>query len=203
MRIDVSLRVEQGAVFRLGTPPVKIRSEEFFHESEGRYETTMISLAAHTATHIDLVNKTKRLTLDRMIGKGKLLDVTRITGLAIQMADIKDPVRIEKGDFVFFRTDWSKFLGTKKYYLHPELSQEMIEWLASTSINMVGIDALGLGIGKKHRQYDRYLAERDVFVIENLANLSAIPTQEFTVYCFPLNIEAIEAIPARVVVETQ
>lgn len=201
MLIDVSQRIEQGSVFRLGTPPVEISSKAFFHESEGKYETTMLSLAAHTATHIDLVYRAKRLPLKRMIGKGKLVDITQITDREVQIAEMQNQVKIQPDDFVFFRTGWSKWLGTERYYHHPELSQAVIEWLASMQVNMIGIDALGLGRGRKHGQYDRYLAEKDIFVIENLDNLSAIPVKEFTVYCFPLKVEDVDAIPARVVVE--
>ena len=77
----------------------------------------------------------------------------------------------------------------------------MVQWLISKRVNAVGIDALGLGRGRRHGEYDRLLIRNDIFVIENLANLSAIPRKEFKVQCFPLKIENIDAIPARVVVE--
>ena len=201
MLVDVSQIIAQGAVYRLGTPPVEIGQGSFSNESEGEFETTTLSLPAHTATHIDLVYPNKRLALERMIGRGKLVDVTRIAEREIRIADVEGQAQIEKDDIVLFRTDWSQWLGTDHYFRHPELSQDLVEWLASRQISLVGIDAGGLGRGKKHGQYDEYLAERDVFVIENLTNLSAIPVQEFTVYCFPLRIEGIDAVPARVVVQ--
>jgi kynurenine formamidase len=139
----------------------------------------------------------------RMIGTGKLIDVTQVHGSGIQLDDVRHQVEVESGDFVLFRTGWSEFAGTGKYHDHPELSLEVIQWLASRSINAVGIDALGLGRDRRHGEYDRLLARNDIFVIENLANLSAIPKKEFRVYCFPLKIEGTDAIPARVVVEVE
>jgi kynurenine formamidase len=201
MLIDVSMTIERGSVFRLGTPAVEIASRRFYHESEGEYESTMISFSAHTATHVDLVFVEKRIDPRRMIGTGKLIDVTRVSGGGIRLDDIKYQVEIEGGDFVFFRTDWSQFFGTMKYYDHPELSLEVVQWLVSKNINAVGIDALGLGRDRRHGEYDRLLARNDIFVIENLANLSAIPKKKFKTYCFPLKIENTDAIPARVVVE--
>ena len=200
MLIDVSMPIAAGSVFRLGTPPVEIATHKFHHESEGEYETVMLSLPAHTATHVDLVLRERRIAPGRMIGKGKLVDVTGVAGNQIQLGDIEHQVGIQTGDFVFFRTDWSKFAGTDRYYEHPELSLEVVQWLASSKVNAVGIDALGLGRGRRHGSHDRLLAGNDVFVIENLANLCAVPTREFTVYCFPLSIESIDAIPARVLV---
>ena len=201
MLIDVSMTIKQGSVFRLGTPAVEIASRRFYHESEGEYESTMISFSTHTATHVDLVFMEKRIDPGRMIGTGKLIDVTQVSGGEIRLDDVKHQVEIESGDFVFFRTDWSEFVGTMKYYDHPELSLEVVQWLVSKNINAVGIDALGLGRDRRHGEYDRLLARNNIFVIENLANLSAIPKKKFNTYCFPLKIENTDAIPARVVVE--
>ncbi len=201
MLIDVSMTIKQGSVFRLGTPAVEIASRRFYHESEGEYESTMISFSTHTATHVDLVFMEKRIDPGRMIGTGKLIDVTQVSGGEIRLDDVKHQVEIESGDFVFFKTDWSEFVGTMKYYDHPELSLEVVQWLVSKNINAVGIDALGLGRDRRHGEYDRLLARNNIFVIENLANLSAIPKKKFNTYCFPLKIENTDAIPARVVVE--
>lgn len=201
MLIDISMPIEPGAVFRLGTPPVEITSRRFYHESEGEYESTIISLPTHTATHVDLVFAEMRIDPERMIGPGKLIDVTQVPGDEIELSYVKKQVEVESGDFVFFRTDWSRFVGTMKYYDHPELSLEVVEWLVSKNINAVGIDAPGLGRGRKHGEYDRLLAANNIFVIENLINLLAIPAKKFKTYCFPLKIENTDAIPARIVVE--
>jgi len=76
-----------------------------------------------------------------------------------------------------------------------------VEWPISKQVVAVGIDALGLGRGQRHSEYDRLLAAQDILVIENLKNLGALPEKRFKVYCFPLKIEHVDAIPARVLVE--
>ena len=201
MLIDISMSINNGSVFRLGTLPVEIAIRKFYHEIEGEYESVMLSLSAHTATHIDLVFPDKRFGTERMIGRGKLINVAEVSGNKIRLDDVKHQVEIECGDYIFFRTDWSRFVGLDKYYDHPELTLEVIQWLISKKINAVGIDALGLGRDRKHGEYDRLLVENNIFIIENLTNLSAIPQNRFKVYCFPLKIENIDAIPARVLVE--
>lgn len=203
MLIDVSLPIKAGSVFRPGTPPVEIVTRRFQHKSQGEYKTVMLSFPAHTATHVDLPYKESSIAPERMIGKGKLFDLTGVASGKIQFCDIENQVEIQAGDFVFFRTDWSKFVGTNKYYRHPELSLEIVEWLCSNKVNAVGIDAPGLGRNQLHKKYDRLLAENDIFLIENLANLCAVPKKEFTVYCLTLSIENIDAIPARVLVEME
>ena len=201
MIIDVSMPITNGSVFRLGTPPVQISSQRFYHEVEGEYESIMIHVSAHTATHVDLVFAGRQMDPERMIGNGKLIDVSQLPGSEILLADVEHQVDLERGDFVFFRTDWSRFAGTEHYRDHPELSLEVLEWLIAKEVNAVGIDALGLAQGRGHGEHDRLLARHDILVIENLANLSAIPQNHFKVYCFPLKIDNTDAIPARVVVE--
>ncbi len=201
MLIDVSMPIKAGSVFRPGTPPVEIESRKFHHKAEGPYESVMLSLSAHTATHIDLVFPENRIVPERMIGPGKLLDTTNNSESVITLAALKDQVEIHPGDFVFIRTDWSLHIDTDKYRKHPELSTEVVNWLIAQKVNAVGIDALGLGQERRHGEYDRLLLHNDIFVIENLTNLAAIPGHEFRTYCFPLKIEHIDAIPARVMVE--
>jgi kynurenine formamidase len=202
MLIDVSMPITPGSVFRLGSPPVEIVTRKFYHASEGEYETVVLTMPAHTATHIDLVLSERRIPPERMIGQGRLIDVTGVTTGQVQMDDIESKAAIQKGDFVLFRTDWSRYAGTDRYHSHPELSFEVVQWLASAGVNAVGIDARGLGQGRRHGEIDGFLARSDVFVIENLANLSRVPESEFRVYCFPLSIEGIDAIPARVLIES-
>jgi kynurenine formamidase len=202
MIIDVSMPITTGSVFRLGTPPVQISSQKFHHETEGEYESIMIHISAHTATHVDLVFAGRHIDPERMIGTGKLIDVSQLPGTEIRLADVEDQVDLERGDFAFFRTDWSRFVDTEKYHHHPELSREVLDWLIAHEINAVGIDALGLALGRGHGEHDRLLARHDILVIENLTNLAAIPHNRFKVYCFPLKIDNTDAIPARVVVET-
>jgi kynurenine formamidase len=201
MLIDVSLRLKDGMFFRKGSPSFSITQLKCFHEGEGQYETSMINTPSHIGTHIDIVNKNNKIELSRFIGRGVLIDISNCNLDPITLNNIHNKDLVKKDDFVFFRSCWSKNIGDEKYFDHPELSFEIIEWLSKRKVNMVGIDALGLGKGKNHGAYDKYLAGNGIYVIENLINLDSIKDEIFTVYCFPLNIENLEAIPARVVVQ--
>ncbi|NYT14148.1 MAG: hypothetical protein GKC01_06545, partial [Candidatus Methanofastidiosa archaeon] len=149
----------------------------------------------------DIVNKNNKIEVNRFIGRGVLVDISKCSEGPISLENISNKRLVKKDDFVFFRSCWSKNVGEEKYFDHPELSFEVIEWLSKKKVNMVGIDALGLGKGKNHGKYDRYLVDKSIYVIENLTNLDLIKDEVFTVYCFPLNMENLEAIPARVVVQ--
>ena len=68
MLIDVSMPITPGSVFRLGSPPVEIATRKFRNESEGEYETVVLTMPAHPATHIDLMLCERRIAPERMIG---------------------------------------------------------------------------------------------------------------------------------------
>ncbi len=88
MFIDVSMPIKSGAFFRYGIQPVEISRSVFHNDIEGNYEATVISMPAHTATHIDLVFQDRTVELERMIGRGKLLDVSGIYERPIKFEDI-------------------------------------------------------------------------------------------------------------------
>lgn len=87
------------------------------------------------------------------------------------------------------------------YDNHPEISIEVIEYLVDKKVNMVGIDALGIGAGRNHGIIDVFLGKHGAYAIENLTNLDKIPEKDFRVYCLPMKIEGLDAFPARILVE--
>lgn len=202
MLIDVSVKLESGMVFRKGSPPLIIKTVTCYDQDEGQYNTTFLSTAVHVGTHIDIMDQSKSIEITRFTGRGILIDVSGIQDRPVKLKDFEHRVaEIAENDFVFFRTGWEQYLGTERYFDHPELAFEVIEWLVSKKVNMVGIDALGLGRNKNHGLYDKYLADNNVFAVENLVNLDQIGDREFKVYCFPISIAGIEAVPARIAVE--
>lgn len=78
---------------------------------------------------------------------------------------------------------------------------EVIEYLVSKKVNMVGIDTLGLGLSRNHGIIDEYLGGNKMYAIENLCNLKDIPEENFKVYCLPIKMEGIDALPTRILVE--
>lgn len=201
MLIDVSLRLKEGMLFRKGSPKFSITKLNCFDVEEGQYDTSIITTPSHIGTHIDVINKDSEIEVNRFMGRGVLIDISTFKGSPITLNLIKNQDSIDKGDFVFFRSLWSKYIGNEKYFDHPELSFEVIQWLTKKKVNMIGIDALGVGKGENHGIFDKYLASNGVYIIENLTNLDLIKEETFKVYCFPLSIENLEAIPSRVIVE--
>ena len=205
MYIDLTMPMRPGMIFRKGSPPLDVHREDFSHEEEGTYSMSMVTTPVHIGTHIDIMDGAVELSPERFIGRGKLIDVTATAhrnGAVISFDACGGIEEVGEDDFVFFHTGWDKYAETETYFHHPELSRGVIEFLIERKINMAGIDALGLGLGKNHGTFDRLLADNSMYAVENLWNLGRLPAgKDFTVYCFPIRLPGVEALPARIVAE--
>lgn len=70
---------------------------------------------------------------------------------------------------------------------------EVIEYLVDKKVNMIGIDTLGLGLGRNYGLIDVYLGKNKTY-----AN---IPEENFKVYCLPMKVKGLDDLPVRVLVE--
>lgn len=201
MFYDISMPITHGMCFRKGTPETIVHKKWFHNDEEGDFETYVLSTPLHVATHVDIGKQHQSVPLERCIAPGRMVDVTGITTRAIEPSDFPDT--IVTGETVLFKTRWDRHLGTGTYLDHPVLSKDTIKLLIEKEVNMVGIDAPGLGRGREHGDFDTMLTDNNIFVIENLSHMDIVPEETFTVYCFPLSIEGVDALPARVVIEVE
>lgn len=108
--------------------------------------------------------------------------------------------------FVAFNTGFIEEAGygTVDYFKkHPQLSNELIKELVDKKISIVGIDCAGVRRGKEHPAKDQELADKNIFVVENLCGLHRVldgkSSVVFTVNTYPVNYEGMSGLPCRVV----
>lgn len=161
------------------------------------------ALAGHLGTHFDVMNKVFPLAYTKR--KGIIFDVSKIGDRDIELTDI-DISKVGKDMFVAFYTGFidREEYGTKKYFSqHPQLSDELIEALLEKEISIIGVDFAGVRRGAEHTPKDQYCADRGVFIIENLCNLSSVTAKSniFTAHTYPMNFTELTGLPCRVVAE--
>jgi len=161
------------------------------------------SLAGHLGTHFDVMDK--EFPLEYTKRRGIVFDVSHIRGRDIEETDI-DFSRIEKDMFVAFCTDYISEVeyGLPEYFSsHPQLSHGLIEKLVEQGISIIALDCSGIRRAPEHIPKDRYCAEHDVFVVENLVNLKELLAHgdTFTAHTYPLNYADMTGLPCRVVAE--
>jgi len=162
------------------------------------------SLVGHMGTHFDVMDK--EFPLEYLSRKAVMFDVREVKERDIELSDIPSD-KIEKNMFVLFYSGFidTEEYGSKEYFQrHPQLSDELIDFLVQKEVSIIGIDFAGVRREREHTPKDQYLADRNIFVIENLCNLGSLLEKQysdFKVNTYPVNYAGMTGLPCRVVAE--
>lgn len=182
MYIDITLKVTQNMI----------------ENAQGNEKKALVG---HLGTHFDVMNK--EFPLEYVERDAIVFDVSGITNRDIDCSDV-DLNKVKQGMFIAF---YSGFLdqvgyGTKAYFAgHPQLSNELIGKLLDTGVSIIGVDFAGVRRGKEHTPKDQYCADRGVFIIENLSNLSELIQHggKFRAITCPMKFTEMTGLPCRVI----
>ena len=185
------------------------------HEQHGRTNADL-KFNIHEGTHIDppyhfIENGATidEIPLETLIAPGFVFRLKNVTpGAPIPLKEVlasATPPDDLKGYIVIIDSGWGKQAasGVEYYSKAPYLSQELADWLVQKRVRGVGLVNPPDTVDPPPRAGDapihRTLLANDVLIIENLTNLDAITTKEFTVIALPLKIARGCGGPTRVV----
>ena len=121
---------------------------------------------------------------------------------------------VPAGGAVMIRTGQERFdVDDIRMFMYPGMSRDGTIHLADLGAKVLGTDALGWDLpmpvmaqrfretGDKSVLWDGHKAgrEREVFIVQQLTNLAALPLSGYRVAFFPLRLARASAAPARVV----
>ncbi len=172
--------------------------------SEGRPSRTITDIGLHElyveAVVLDLRGRTE---------PGKGIEVA-----ALEAAVAEHPGGVPDGGAVLLRTGQEAYtLADPEFYAYPGMTREGTLYLAGLGGKVLGTDAMAwdrpfhlmrrdfLASGDGSVIWDGHFAgrEREVFIVQQLAQLAEVPPSGFVVGCFPLRLAGCSAAPARVV----
>lgn len=162
------------------------------------------SLVGHLGTHFDVMNK--EFPLEYLSRNAIIFDVRNVRNRDIDIEDIILD-KIKKSMFVLFYSNFieEEGYGSKKYFQnHPQLSNALIDSLVEKQVSIIGVDFAGVRRGIEHTPKDQYLADKNIFVVENLCNLGNVlkaNSDEFKINTYPVNYTNMTGLPCRVVAE--
>jgi kynurenine formamidase len=161
------------------------------------------------------------LALDELFLPGAVLDVrgAATPGEAIPTDALADAVAALGGELpersaLLLRTGQEAHdLDDPRFFHYPGMSRDGTLLLAEMGGKVLGTDALGWDrpflvmaeafhrTGDRSEIWDGHFAgrAREVFIVQQLTNLAALPPTGFTVGCFPIPLARASAAPARVV----
>ena len=159
--------------------------------------------------------------LEELFCDGLVLDLRgkAKAGEGISVAALKEALAENGGEAgpgsaILLRTGQESFdISDLRWYSYPGMTREGTLFLAGLGAKVLGTDAPGWDrpfpvmrqafekTGDKNEIWDGHFAGRDreVFIIQQLDNLAALPPKGFKVGFFPMKLAHCSAAPARVV----
>ncbi|MFJ7278521.1 cyclase family protein [Kitasatospora sp. NPDC098663] len=137
-----------------------------------------------------------------------------ITVEALESALAANGTPVPAGGAVLLRTGQERYgLSDPEFFRYPGMSRESTLFLADLGAKVLGTDAAGWDLsfpvmagrfragGDNSVLWDGRRAgrEREVFIVQQLTNLAALPPSGIRVAFFPIKIARASAAPARVV----
>lgn len=209
--IDLSQTIRPGMTRFAGMPDPVIRSWRSHAETgasdvyeECSCEISEVQFVTSLGTYLDSPYhfdpggpSIEQLTLDQLVLPGIVVGCTRAgTRQAIGPESLRG-LDIA-GKAVLFHTGWDRFWGRGEYEDHPFLTEATAETLCDRKARLVGIDTLVIDdTDNRRRPVHVTLLHNDILIVENLANLAALPATEFHFHAAPVKIEGAAAFPVR------
>ena len=206
--IDLTLTVSEKIPTFPGSP--KPHFIEWETIPKDGYNLELLFLSTHTGTHIDAPfhfvkngKKIHEIAPERLVNEAVLIRIGKNSNRSISKTDIQNfeqkNGKIENGSTVIFYTGWQKNLNKEFYFTeNPGLSVSAAKYLVSKKINMVGIDSPSIDLGTDSKfSVHHVLAKNNILIVENLANLSKIKSNNFHLITSPLKLKNATGSPIR------
>ncbi len=180
-----------------------------FYDGKASFELTEITFQTSIGTYLDSpmhrfdgMRDISELSLDDVILDGVVVSVTDAKGgEAVTLDQMNLPVDI-RGKAVLFRFDWDQYWGTDRYDVYPFIGRDVIDRLVTGGAKLAGMDTFNAdNRDDPERPCHSELLKRDILIVENLTNLSALPTSGFRFFAVPIKAKATAAMTVRAFAE--
>ncbi len=201
--IDLTMRITPSIRVFPGSPqPSFIPWSRF--DSHG-YDSEAMFMSTHTGTHVDAPShfapglaSIDMIPASRLVCSAILIRAPKRANQLVEREDLASD-QVREGDAVVIATGWEKRIASGNYMTgNPGLSEQAARYLARKKINAVAIDGPSIDAGADSKfTAHNILLPRNILIVENLCNVSKIPTDRFTLVLSPLKLGGATGSPAR------
>jgi len=202
--IDVSVPLRSGMVHWPDNSPVRIERMLDMERGDAA-NVSLISLGAHTGTHMDAPvhfvrggEGMDRMPLDATVGRARVVGIQDPTSIK---PDELRPLGLAPGERVLFKTLNSSWVWQTDEFIEDfvYVSQEAARYLVECGVRTVGVDYLSVGgFHKDGVETHEALLGAGIWVIEGL-DLSEVEPGEYELICLPLKVQDSDGAPARAI----
>jgi kynurenine formamidase len=169
------------------------------------YDSEAVFMSTHTGTHMDAPShfvpgqaSIESIDPQRFVSDAILARVPKKANELIEQSDLEH-FDIRKGDAVVLCTGWEKRFRARNYMTdNPGLSGAAAKLLARKKVSTVAIDGPSIDAGADASfTAHKILLGKNILAVENLCNLTEIPSERFTLVVAPLKIRGSTGSPVR------
>jgi kynurenine formamidase len=210
--VDLSQTIAPGMPLFSPQAPQPAISAWMSHEqaaASGHYqgctcEISEVHLLTSIGTYLDspyhfhpAADSIEKLPLEKLVLPGLVVDCTGVGAREPIGPDGLDGLEIA-GKAVLFHTGWSRFWGAPEYDEFPYLAGETARALLERGARLAGVDFLVIDDTRDPRRPVHVtLLGAGILIVENLANLAALPEAGFTFHAVPVKVAGAAAFPVR------
>lgn len=180
-----------------------------FYDGKASFELTEITFQTSIGTYLDA--PAHRFEGRRDIAALRLEEVV-LDGAVVHAPDGKpgEPIGLDvctlpsdlANKAVLFRFNWDRHWGTERYETYPFIGPDVVERLIEGGAKLVGMDTFNADdCTDPYRPVHTELLGRDILIVENLANLAALPSEGFRFFAVPIKAQAAAAMTMRAFAE--
>ncbi|HUZ32164.1 MAG TPA: cyclase family protein [Xanthobacteraceae bacterium] len=182
---------------------------EPFYGGKASFELTEVRFHTSIGTYIDSprhrfrgMRDISQLRLEELVLDGVVVhvpDAQTEDAIGLDQMDLPENV---VGKAVLFRFDWDQYWGNSAYDRYPYIGLDVIERLIAGRVKLVGVDAINVDDRKNpYRPAHTKFLSNDILIVENLANLSSLPTSGFRFYAVPIKAKDATSMTVRAFAE--
>ena len=202
--IDLTLPLETGMR--------GVRIEPAKQIADHGWNTSTYTLYSHCGTHMDAPRHfiaegtgIDQVPLDACIGPARVVNLTPAAPNELltpqRLGAWQD--KIQAGDRVLIRTDWSRRHGTPEYRDElPRIDLSLAHWLVRRGVLLVGVEPPSVADVNNVEELTavhRALLEAGVVIVEGLANLDRVAAETVELIVLPLSVPGGDGAPVRAV----
>ncbi len=182
-------------------------------ENEG-WNATTLKLYSHSGTHMDAPvhflpggSTMDEHDLNRLIGPAQVIDLAPAQPKQLFGVEDLKPFesKVTPGCRLLLKTDWYKTFGTPQYRDElPRISRELAHWLVEREVALVGVEAPSVAdVNNIEELTDvhQILFRGGVVIVESLAYLDQLQSDEVQFIALPLKIMGGDGCPVRAVAQ--
>jgi kynurenine formamidase len=179
------------------------------YDGKAAFEVTEIQFQTSVGTYLDSPyhrypegRDIGELAIDELVLPGMVVDAQGLAPGEELTLDALPADTSLAGKAVLFDFGWAQYWESEQYRSYPILSEPVIDRLVETNAALVGVDTINVDGRRNHaRPAHSRLLDEEIFIVENLRNLSRLPRSGFRFFAVPIKAVGAAAMPVRAFAE--